>query len=103
VEDRISGFKDKKDIKKTEDYLEKRLQIYERNMQKFCDSIETPNLRILDIKEGEEVKVKCIENIFNKIMHRTSQTLRKRCPYKYRKSQEHQTDMNKMEPLHGIS
>jgi predicted DNA-binding antitoxin AbrB/MazE fold protein len=51
-------------------------------MQKFCDSIETPNLRILDIKEGEEVKVKGIENIFNKIMHRTSQILRKRCPYK---------------------
>jgi hypothetical protein len=32
------------------------------------DSITRPNLKIMDIKEGEEVQAKGIHNIFNKII-----------------------------------
>jgi archaeosine-15-forming tRNA-guanine transglycosylase len=37
-------------------------------MQKLNDSIKRPNLRIMAIEEGEEVKAKGIHNIFNKII-----------------------------------
>jgi hypothetical protein len=67
VEDRISGLKDKIEIKeKTEEILVKQLQSCGRNMQEFSDSIKRPNLRIIDIEE-EKVKVKGICNIFNQI------------------------------------
>jgi hypothetical protein len=39
----------------------------ERNMQELTDSIKRPNLRTMDIEEGEEVLAKGIHNIFNKI------------------------------------
>jgi hypothetical protein len=35
-------------------------------MQEFNDSTKRPNLRIMDIEEGEEVQTKEICNIFNK-------------------------------------
>jgi chromosome segregation ATPase len=45
VEDRISELKDKINTKeKTEDFLDKRLKSYERDMQELCDSIKRPNL-----------------------------------------------------------
>jgi hypothetical protein len=50
-------------------------------------------------KEGEKVQVKVIHNIFN---NKISQILRKRCPFRYRKPPRHQTDMTKIEPLHGV-
>jgi hypothetical protein len=37
-------------------------------MQEFTDSIKRPNLRIMDIEEGEEVQAKGMRNIFNKII-----------------------------------
>jgi TolA-binding protein len=50
VEDRISELKDKLEIKeKTEE-------------------IKRPNLRIMSIKEGEEIQAKEICNIFNKVI-----------------------------------
>jgi hypothetical protein len=42
-------------------------------MQELTDSIKRPNLRIMGIKEGEEVQAKGICNIFNKIMTKNSQ------------------------------
>jgi hypothetical protein len=45
VEVRITGLKDKTDIKeKNEEFLDKRLKIYEKNMPEPCDSIKRPNL-----------------------------------------------------------
>jgi hypothetical protein len=37
-------------------------------MQEFSKSIKNPNLRIMDIEEGEKVQTKGISNIVNKII-----------------------------------
>jgi chromosome segregation ATPase len=69
AEDRISELEDKMEIKgKNEEQLVKQLKTYERNRQELTDSIKRPNLRIMGIEEGEEVQVKGICNIFNKII-----------------------------------
>jgi chromosome segregation ATPase len=61
VEDRISELEDKIEIKeKPEEPLVKQLKSCERDMQELSDSIKRPNLRIMDIEEGEEVQVKRI-------------------------------------------
>jgi hypothetical protein len=53
---------------KTEELLVKQFKSCEMNMQELTDSIKRPNLRIMDIEEGEEVQAKRIHNIFNKII-----------------------------------
>jgi chromosome segregation ATPase len=64
VKDRISELKDKIEIKeKSEEILAKQLKSCERNMQELSNSIKRPNLRIMDIEEGEEVQAKGIHNI----------------------------------------
>jgi hypothetical protein len=69
VEDRISEPEDTMEIKgKTEGLLVKQLKTCKRNMQELINSIKRPNLRIMDIEEGEEVQAKGIHNIFNKIV-----------------------------------
>jgi hypothetical protein len=69
TEDRISELKDEKVIKgKTEELLVKQLKTCEKKMQELTDSIKGPNLRMKGIGEGEEVQVKGIHNIFNKII-----------------------------------
>jgi chromosome segregation ATPase len=66
AEDRISKIEDKMEIKgKTKELLVKQLKTCKRNMQELTDSIKRPNLRIMCIEEGEEVKTKGIHNIFN--------------------------------------
>jgi hypothetical protein len=68
AEDRISEPEDKMEIKgKTEELLVKQLKTRKRNMQELNDSIKRPNLRIMGIEEGEEVQIKGICNIVNKI------------------------------------
>jgi hypothetical protein len=52
----------------------------EKNMQELTDSIKRPNLRIMRIKEGEEVQEKGICNIFNKIMTKNFPNLEKTMP-----------------------
>jgi archaeosine-15-forming tRNA-guanine transglycosylase len=37
-------------------------------MQVLKNSIKIPNLRIMDIEEGEEMQEKGIHNIFNKLI-----------------------------------
>jgi hypothetical protein len=49
-------------------------------MQKFSDSIKRPNLRIMGIKEGEEVQIKGIHNAFNKIITENFPNLEKVLP-----------------------
>jgi hypothetical protein len=45
----------------------KKLKNCERNMQELSNSIKSPNLIIMGIKKGQEVKAKGICNIFNKM------------------------------------
>jgi chromosome segregation ATPase len=69
TEDRISELKDEMVIKgKTKELLIKHLKTCEKKMQELTDSIKRPNIRIMDIKEGEEVQAKRMCNIFNKII-----------------------------------
>jgi hypothetical protein len=53
---------------KTEQLLVRQIKTCERNVQDLTDSIKKPNLRIMDIEEGEEVQAKGIGNIFIKII-----------------------------------
>jgi hypothetical protein len=46
-------------------------------MQEHTNSIKRPNLRIMDIEEGEEVQAKRTHNIFNKIITENSLNLEK--------------------------
>jgi hypothetical protein len=69
AEDRITELKDEMVIKgKTGELLVRQLKTCERNMQELTNSIIRPNLRLMDIEQGEEVQVKGISNIFNKII-----------------------------------
>jgi hypothetical protein len=65
---------------KTEELLVKQLETYERNMQELTNSIQRPNLRIMGIEEGEQVQVKGIHNIFNKIITENFPNLEKTMP-----------------------
>jgi chromosome segregation ATPase len=59
VEDRISEFKDKIEIKeKTEEMLVKQLKSCERSMQELTNSIKSPNLRIIGMKKEKSSKQK---------------------------------------------
>jgi chromosome segregation ATPase len=56
-EDRISELEDEMEIqRKTEELLVRQLKSCERNMQELTNSIKRPNLRIMDVEEGEEVQ-----------------------------------------------
>jgi chromosome segregation ATPase len=73
TEDRISELKDEMAIKgKTEELLVKQFKTCEKKMQELTDSIKRPNLRIMDIEEGEEVQATGMCNIFNKIITKFS-------------------------------
>jgi hypothetical protein len=69
VEDKILKLKVKIEIKeKMEEILVKQLKSYERTMQELNNSMKRPNLRIMDIEEGEGVQAKGMCNMFNKII-----------------------------------
>jgi chromosome segregation ATPase len=85
VEDRISGLKNKIEIKgKTEELLVKQLKTCERNIQELMNSIKRPNLRIMGIEE--EVQAKGIHNIFNKTITENSPNLEKVMPIQVQKA-----------------
>jgi archaeosine-15-forming tRNA-guanine transglycosylase len=49
-------------------------------MQELTDSIKRPNLRVMNIEEGEEVKAKGVHNIFSKIITENFPNLEKTMP-----------------------
>jgi predicted nuclease with TOPRIM domain len=103
AEDRISELKDEMVIKgKTKKLLIKQLKTCEKKMQELTDCIKRPNLRIMGIKEGEEVQAKGMCNIFNKIITENFPNLENLCPYSCRNPPEHQTDLTKTELLYNI-
>jgi esterase/lipase len=100
AEDRISELEDDMVIKgKTKELLVKQLKTCEKKMQELTDSIKRPNLRIIGIEE-EEVQAKGMHNIFNKIITENFPNLEK--SYRCMRLPEHQTDVTKIEPPHGI-
>jgi hypothetical protein len=65
-------------------------------------SIKRPILRIMGIEEGEEVQAKWIHNIFNKIIMENFPNLKTVLPIQVQEVSRKQTDLTKIEPLHGI-
>jgi hypothetical protein len=55
-------------------------------MQERTDSTKRPNLRIMDIEEGEEVQTNWIRNIWNKIITENLPNLEKTMPIQVQES-----------------
>jgi hypothetical protein len=89
---------------KTEELLIRQLKNCERNMQEFKDCIKRPNLRIMGIEEGEEVQMKGICNIFNKIITENFPNLEKVMPIQVQEASRtaNRLDQNRTTPLHII-
>jgi phosphatidate phosphatase PAH1 len=105
TEYRISEQEDEMVIKgKTKELLVKQLKTCERNMQELTDSIKRPNLRIMDIEEGEEVQTKGMCNIFNKIITENFPSLEKTMPIQVQEASKTRStlDQNRTTPRHVI-
>jgi phosphatidate phosphatase PAH1 len=102
AEDRIAKLEDEMQIKaKTEELLVKQLKTCERNMQEHTDSIKRPNLRVMDIEEGEEVKAK---EICKKIITENSPNLEKTIPIQVQEASRtpNRLNQNRTTPQHII-
>jgi chromosome segregation ATPase len=105
AEDRISELEDEMVIKgKTKELLVKQLNTCEKKMQELTDTIKRPNLRIMGIKEGEEVQEKGMCNIFNKIITENMPNLEKTMPIQVQKTSRtpNRPDQNRTTPQHII-
>jgi hypothetical protein len=81
MEERISGAEDSiENIGTTTKDNAKCKEILTQNTQEIKDTTRRPNLRIIGVDENEDFQLKGPANIINKIIKKTSQTLRKTCP-----------------------
>jgi ribosomal protein L39E len=73
-------------------------------MQELIDSIKRPNLRIMDIEEGEEVQAERMDNIFNKIITEKFPNLEKSIPIQMQGASRtpNKPDQNRTIPQHII-
>jgi hypothetical protein len=73
-------------------------------MQELTDSIKRPNLRIMGIKDGEEVHAKGMRNIFNKIITENFPNLEKIMPIQVQEASRTQNrlDQNRTTSRHII-
>jgi hypothetical protein len=71
-------------------------------MQELSNSIKRPNLRIMGIEEGEEVQVKGIHNIFNKLIKENFPNLEKVFLIQVQEASRIANRLTKIEPAHGI-
>jgi hypothetical protein len=85
---------------KTEELLVKQLKTCAKKIQEFIDSIKRPNLRIMDIEEGEEVQTKGICNIFNKIITEIFKNIEKTMPIQIKEASRipNRSDQNRTTP-----
>jgi DNA-binding HxlR family transcriptional regulator len=104
TEDRISELEDEMVIKgKTKELLIKQLKTCEKKMQELTNSIKRPNLRTMDIKEGEEVQAKGMSNIFNKIITENFPNLERDVLRQMQETSSTPSDQIKIELTHNIS
>jgi hypothetical protein len=98
TEDRISELEDEMVIKgKTEEHLIKQLKTCEK---KHTDAIKRPNLRIMGIKEGEEMQAKGMHNLLNKIITENFPNLEKDIPIQLQEASRtpNRPDQNRTTP-----
>jgi microcompartment protein CcmL/EutN len=71
-------------------------------MQELSDSIKRPNLRIMGIEEGGEMKAKVICIIFNKIIAENFPNLKKVLPIQVQEASRtpNRLDQNRTSPQH---
>jgi hypothetical protein len=88
---------------KTEGLLVKQLKTCERNIQELTNFIKRPNLRIMGTEE-EEVQVKGICNIVNKIVPENFPNLEKVMPIQVQEASRtpNRLDQNRTTPRHII-
>jgi hypothetical protein len=69
-------------------------------MQELTNSIKRPNMRIMYIEEGEEVRAKRICNIFNKIITENFPNLQKAIPIQVQEASRtpNRLDQNRTTP-----
>jgi hypothetical protein len=105
AEERISEPEAEMEIKgKTEEVLLKQLKTCERNMQELTNNIKRLNLRIVVIKEREDVNRKGIHNMFNKIITENFSNLEKTMPIQIQEASRtpNRHDQNRDTPRHII-
>jgi chromosome segregation ATPase len=98
VEDRISGLKDKIDIKeKTRRVLRQKTQELQKEYTRTQQFMKRPSLQIMGIEE--EMQAKSIHNVFNKIIAENSPNLENKVPTQVQKDSRTPSRHNKLEPL----
>jgi hypothetical protein len=72
----------------------------EKKIQELTESIKRPNLRIMDIEEGEEVQAKGTCNKFNKIIKENLPNLEKTVPIQVQEASRtmNRPDQNRTTP-----
>jgi uncharacterized protein YoxC len=81
VEDRISGLEDSIVIQeKTRRILRQKTEELLKDIQELCNSIKRSNFQIMDIKSGENVQVKDLGNITNKVIAENIPNLKREIP-----------------------
>jgi hypothetical protein len=89
---------------KTEELLINQLKTCEKKMQELTDSIKRPTMRIMGIKEGEEVQAKGMLNLFNKIITENFPNLKEDIPIQMQEASRtpKRPDQNRTNPQHII-
>jgi chromosome segregation ATPase len=101
AEDRISKLEDEMEIKgKSEEPLGNQLKSCGKNMEEVTNPIKRTNLRIMGIEKGEEVQVKGIHTIFNKIITEIFPNLEKVMPVQVQEASRtpNRLDQNRTSP-----
>jgi hypothetical protein len=88
----------------TKELLVKQLKTCEKKTQELTDSIKRPNLKIMGTEEGEEVQVKGMRNIVNKIITENFPNLEKSIRIQMQEASRtpNRPDQNRTTPRHII-
>ena len=88
IEERISGAENTiEEIDSLIKESSKSNKFITQNIQEIWDTMKGPNLRIVEVEEGEELQLKGTENIFNKIIEENFPNLKKDIPMKVQEAQ----------------
>ena len=102
IEERISDYEDTiEKINALTKENSKSNKFSSQNIQEIWDIIKKPNLRIIGVEEGEELQIKCPENIFNKIIEENFPNLKSNIPIKVQEADRtsNRLDQKKTHPL----
>jgi chromosome segregation ATPase len=105
VEDRILDLKDNIETEENnKEILVKQDKSCQRKLQELSSSIKRPNMKVMGIEERQEVQVKGIHNIFNKIITENFPNIEKVLPTQVQEASRtpNRLDQNRTSPWHII-